>query len=103
MLPTQPSLQSFGDDVQLLSLNSDGRLDIARLSGPSPGFIELSRDFGWQPFSTFQYLPKVHFKDRGVHFLDVEGDGLTDILVAEDDVCVWYPSLSRSGYARRTA
>jgi hypothetical protein len=33
-----------------------------------------------------------------LHFLDIDGDGLTDILVAEDDIFVWYPSLSRAGY-----
>jgi RHS repeat-associated protein len=97
-LPSQPSLQSMGGDTQLMSLNADGRLDVVRLSGPTPGFFERTRSFDWAPFSTFQSLPKVDPTARGVHFLDLDGDGLTDILVAEDSVFVWYSSLSRGGF-----
>ncbi len=98
MLPDQPSLQTGAEGVQLLSLNSDGRLDVARLSGPMPGFFERTRSFGWTPFMTFQSLPKIDLTARGVHFLDIDGDGLTDIMVAEDDVFVCYSSLSRAGF-----
>jgi RHS repeat-associated protein len=102
-LPSQPSFPSVGSDVQLMSLNADGRLDVTRLSGPTPGFFERTRSFDWSPFQTFMALPNIDFTARGVHFLDIDGDGLTDILVAQDDVFVWYPSQSRAGYgpARR--
>lgn len=97
-LPIQPSLRSMEPDVRLLSLNADGRIDVARLSGPTPGYYERTRNFDWAPFTPFASLPKVDWKARGVHLLDVDGDGLTDVLVAEDDVFVWYPSLSRAGF-----
>jgi RHS repeat-associated protein len=97
-LPAQPSLQSVAADVRLMSLNADGRLDVVRLSGPTPGYFERTRDFEWQPFAPFQSLPRIDYSERGVHFLDVDGDGLTDVLVAKDDEFVWYSSLSRGGY-----
>jgi RHS repeat-associated protein len=99
-LPAQPSLRSMALDTQLVSLNADGRLDVARFSGPTPGYFERTRDFAWAQFIPFQSLPKIDYTARGVHFLDIDGDGLTDILVAEDDVFVWYSSLSRAGYGR---
>jgi hypothetical protein len=97
-LPTQPSLQSMAIDTQLVSLNVDGRLDVARFSGGTPGYFERTRDFAWAQFIPFQSLPKIDYTNRGVRFLDIDGDGLTDILVAEDDIFIWYPSLSRAGY-----
>jgi RHS repeat-associated protein len=97
-LPAQPARQAVGAGVQLMSLNSDGRLDVVQLHDPAPGFYERTDDFAWAPFSTFQSLPKIDWGARGVHFLDVDGDGLTDVLVAEDDVFVWYSSLSRAGF-----
>jgi RHS repeat-associated protein len=97
-LPTQPARPSIAGGMQLLSLNADGRLDVAMLDGPTPGFYERTRDFAWSPFSAFSSVPRIDWQARGVHLLDVDGDGLTDVLVAQDDVFVWYPSLARDGF-----
>jgi RHS repeat-associated protein len=97
-LPTQPTHRTRSDDMRLVSLNSDGRLDLVELEGPAPGYFERTRDFDWTPFRPFASAPKLDYARRGVHFLDIDGDGITDILVAEDNVFVWYPSLSRDGY-----
>src|SRR5262249_29887443 len=85
-LPTQPARQSIAASVQFVSLNADGRLDIAMLDDPTPGFYERTRDFAWSPFSAFSSVPRIDWGARGVHLLDVDGDGLTDVLVAQDDV-----------------
>ena len=97
-LPQQPSLQTMGTGAQLLSLNGDGRLDVAWLSGPTPGYYERTRTGGWASFTPFRLLPRFDASARGTHFLDVDGDGLTDILIAEEEVFVWYASESRAGY-----
>ncbi|MEM5404427.1 SpvB/TcaC N-terminal domain-containing protein [Paraburkholderia unamae] len=98
LLSMQPSFTAMGQGMQLLSLNSDGRMDLATLSGPSPGFFERTRDREWTPFQRFHSLPSVALEGRNVHYLDVDGDGLTDILIAEDEAFVWYPSEGRDGY-----
>jgi Salmonella virulence plasmid 65kDa B protein len=46
-LPAQPSLPAMAADARLVSLNADGRLDVARFSGPSPGYYERTRSFTW--------------------------------------------------------
>ena len=97
-MPAQPSHQAFADGVQLMSLNADGRVDVALLDGPTPGYYERTDDFAWGPFAAFSSLPRIDWRARGVHLLDVDGDGLTDVLVAQDDVFTWYPSLSRDGF-----
>ncbi|MEP6862942.1 MAG: SpvB/TcaC N-terminal domain-containing protein [Deltaproteobacteria bacterium] len=97
-LSLQPVQSAFAPSVQLTSLNGDGRLDVASFDGPTPGFYERTRDFSWRPFAAFSSLPNIDWHGRGVHLLDINGDGLTDVLVAEDDVFVWYPSLARAGF-----
>jgi RHS repeat-associated protein len=97
-LSMQPARRSIAGGVQLLSLNADGRLDVAMMEGPTPGFYERTRDFAWSRFSAFSSVPRIDWQARGVHLLDVDGDGLTDVLVAQDNVFVWYPSLARNGF-----
>jgi Salmonella virulence plasmid 65kDa B protein len=46
-LPAQPAHASIGEGAQLVSLNADGRLDVALFGGPTPGFYERTRDFAW--------------------------------------------------------
>lgn len=86
------------DGAQLVSLAADGRLDVATFSGPTPGFYERTRDESWQAFKPFHRVPNIDWRARGVHLLDVDGDGLTDLLIAQDDVFVWYPSHARNGF-----
>ncbi len=97
-LPTQPAHHARSGEMRLVSLNADGRLDLVELEGPAPGYFERTRAFDWTPFQPFASAPKLDYARRSVHFLDIDGDGITDILVAEDNVFVWYPSLSREGY-----
>jgi hypothetical protein len=97
-LPAQPARSAVGEGARLVSLDADGRLDVAMFDGPMPGFYERARDFTWSSFTPFKSVPRIDWRARGVHFLDVDGDGLTDVLLAQDDVFVWYPSLSRDGY-----
>jgi len=96
--PTQPSFAAMGPGMQLLSLNSDGRMDVATLSGPTPGYFERTRERNWTPFQPFRSLPTVPLEGRDVHYLDIDGDGLTDILTADDQAFVWYASEGRAGY-----
>jgi hypothetical protein len=93
----QPSFASIAAGAQLVSLNGDGRLDVAFLSGPTPGFFERTREGDWAPFQRFRSLPALDYGARGVHFLDVDGDGLTDVLIADDQAFIWYESEERDG------
>ena len=64
-LPAQPSLETVSDQVRLISLNGDGRLDAARLAGPTPGFFERTPKYTWGPFATFGSMPNVDLSVRG--------------------------------------
>ena len=43
----------------------------------------------------------VDWSDPNLRFVDLDGDGLADVLVTEDEVFTWYPVAGRCGLRRR--
>jgi RHS repeat-associated protein len=93
-----PSLDVLGGATQrLVDLSGDGQLDVAELTGETPGFYERGEE-GWAGFSAFSSLPRIDW-DGGVRFTDLTGSGLADVLTAEDATLVWHRSLGEAGFA----
>lgn len=98
-VPEIPSLAGIGGGrMQLLDLAGDGRLDLVAFTGPFPGFFERTEDRTWDPFRPFRRLPVIRWDDPDLRFVDLTGDGHADILVTEQDVFTWYPSLAEDGF-----
>jgi RHS repeat-associated protein len=84
--------------LQLLDLEADGRKFMVVTDPPLRGAFELS-DYGeWQPFASFKNVPNVALNDPDTKFIDLDGDGRSDIAVSEDNVFTWYPSAGIDGY-----
>lgn len=95
----KPSLANLGGgSQQLIDLAGDGQLDLVTFAGPSPGFYERTPDEDWESFRTFRTLPNIRWDDPNLRFVDLTGDGHADILISEDDVFTWYPSLAEEGF-----
>jgi hypothetical protein len=85
--------------AQFLDLAGDGQPDVVTLRGAVPGFYERTQDQGWEPFTAFQSLPVVDWDNPNLKFIDLNGDGHSDILISEDHCFIWYPSLAEEGFA----
>lgn len=90
---TQRSKESWMD------LAGDGHLSLVRM-GEIPGFYkrDTNRESGWAPFQAFEQVPVSLLSSTAIQYLDLTGDGLTDVLIANDEVFTWYPSLGETGY-----
>ncbi len=96
---TKPSLASLnGGFSQLLDLAGDGQLDVAELGSDVPGFYERTHDQKWENFIPFSSLPNIPWKDPNLKFVDLTGDGHADVMITEDQVFTWYPSLAEAGF-----
>ncbi|HEY4243295.1 MAG TPA: SpvB/TcaC N-terminal domain-containing protein [Kofleriaceae bacterium] len=95
VLATMPA--AARSSQRLMSVDGDGRMDLVDFSGPAPGFYARERG-DWESLQPFASLPLLDWGDPNVRFIDLDGDGLDDILVARDDTFLWYPSLGVGGY-----
>lgn len=84
--------------TQLLDLSGGGQLDVVSFSGPTPGFYERTLEESWETFRTFRKLPNLNWNEPNLRFIDLDGDGHADILITEDNVFTWYPSLAEDGF-----
>ncbi len=100
LVAEKPAFATIGvGGWQILDLVGDGRPDLLRFEGLTPGFFEHNHDGEWDPFVPFRALPNVNWRDPNLRFIDLTGDGLADILVTEHQALTWYASLGETGFS----
>ena len=51
------------------------------------------------PFTPFQSIPNIDWRDPNTRFIDLNGDGRPELVVSEEDAFLWYENLGKDGYA----
>jgi len=101
LLVSQPAQIYASANAQFMDLAGDGHQDMVDLEGPVRGYYERTDPPGWESFRAFESFPDLDTRDPNLRFVDIDGDGLADILVSEDEVMSWYPSWGQSGFGPR--
>jgi RHS repeat-associated protein len=84
--------------LEFHDLAADGSKQLVCLLAEPRGYFELDDDNNWLPFRQFARLANVDFRDPNTKLLDLNGDGAPDLLISEEFVFRWHPSLGRLGY-----
>ncbi|MBS1598318.1 MAG: penicillin-insensitive murein endopeptidase [Bacteroidetes bacterium] len=95
---SKPSLNGLGGSLQLTDLDADGFKQIVSLQNEPRGFFEINDDNSWESFTTFDAIPNIDFNDPNTKQLDLNGDGMADLLITQDQLFKWYPSAGKKGY-----
>jgi Salmonella virulence plasmid 65kDa B protein/Insecticide toxin TcdB middle/N-terminal region/Insecticide toxin TcdB middle/C-terminal region len=99
VVASRPSLAHLNGGRQLLiDLAGDGRLDLVQFAKQPAGFFERTQNEDWESFVPFAFQPNVNWSNPNLKLLDLTGNGHADILIAENEVFTWYPSLAESGF-----
>jgi RHS repeat-associated protein len=97
----KPSFTGIGNELQLQELEADGTKYLASYADANKGFFKITDDDQWQPFIPFKQLPNIDLTDANTKLLDLDGDGKAEILITEENVFAWYPSLGEEGFDER--
>ena len=100
LVSPKPSFVGLGAQLQLADLDADGTKQISTLGTEPKGFFELNDEEEWQPFKSFEHVPNIDMNDPNTRMIDLNGDGMPDMLISEDNVFVWYESLGRKGFSQ---
>lgn len=94
----KPSGPAPDGSLTLTDLNGTGTLSAVSFAPPSPGWFEFDADRGWGPFREFEMTANVDFSSPDLRFVDLDGDGLADILITEDDAFTSYAWGAERGF-----
>jgi RHS repeat-associated protein len=109
-LPGQPSVTPAGTDttVHLVDLAADGRRAVVHHGPLLHGYQErepvpqpppeAGQQGSWAAFTPFSSVPALDWADPGLLRVDLDGDGLADLLLAGGEVFRWHRGLGRDGY-----
>jgi RHS repeat-associated protein len=97
LVAIRPNLALAGG-AQFMDLAGNGQSDFVMLDGPMPGLYEHDEEEGWKPFRLFTSRLNRNTGHRNFIFIDLDGDGRADILISEDEVFCWHPSLAKDGF-----
>lgn len=98
-LPSLPTSADLGNGAQQLTdVDGDGRFELVMYAPPLSGFFERTADGEWAPFRTLPSVPRIDWHDPNLRFLDLDGDGLADLLIPANDAFLWYRSRGSQGF-----
>lgn len=81
-IPVSPSIQLGSIGVQLIDANGDGRSDLLVVNDIQAGYFSGSFNDVWDKknYRSYSKKPSFNMVDPEVQFMDLDGDGITDVL-----------------------
>jgi RHS repeat-associated protein len=99
LVSTAPSIAALERGMQqLMDVDSDGRIELVSLADGLSGYYERT-DRGWAVFRVFESGPRINWNDPELKWIDLDGDGLSDVVISGDYAFTWYRSLGTEGFS----
>lgn len=101
LVTPKPSLAGVANgSLQFQDLEGAGDTYLVNWSSEPKGYYHLTDDEEWKPFQSFKKIPNQNLlANRNARFIDLNGDGLPDLLISEQDVFLWHESEGKEGFS----
>ncbi len=99
LVAARPATAALDGPMTLTDLNGDGNLCAVSFAPPAAGWYERDGDGGWAPFRSLATAANIDWQSPNLRFVDLDGDGLADVLITDDDVLTWYHWEAGTGFA----
>jgi RHS repeat-associated protein len=95
----KPNFQGLPErKTSILELEGDGTKYLVQHSAEPKGFFKLTDEETWEPFQPFEKFPTFNPSDLNLRLIDLNGDGIADMLLTEADNFRWYPGAGEKGF-----
>ena len=84
--------------VAIQELEGNGVKCLVQYDNEPRGFFKLLPEEEWEAFQPFESFPNIDTVDPNMRSLDLDGDGMADLMFTEENVMRWYPGLGEKGF-----
>ncbi len=94
----KPAITGLGSgSLSIEDLEANGKKYLVSRAPELYGYFELSPE-EWAPFMPFTNKLNIDLKDPNLKQLDLDGDGIADILISQEHQFLWYRASGRGGH-----
>ncbi len=99
LVSPKPSFSGLSDGrLSIRELEANGEKYIVKTDATMKGYFGLTAEEEWVPFFSFQKFPNIDLKDPNLKYLDLNGDGMPDLLISREQEFIWYSAKGKTGY-----
>lgn len=86
------------DGIQFADMNGNGSVDLLITEGSRRGFYENNFSGQWGRFHAYTQSPSFSLRDPNVRLVDIDGDGVTDVLATFEHHFLYIRNTSINGH-----